>query len=503
MEERKRVLIPQQDTTDMSSLAMEKQHAVFIPYPAQGHISPMLKLAKLLHTKGFHITFILTEFNHRRFVQAHASKGVTKIADFRFETIPDGLPPSEDDATQDIVALCESIMTKNYCLDPFRRLLAKLNCEAAASAVSPPVSCIVSDGIMTFTLDVAHELSIPEILVWTASATGYLAYHHYRHLIERGIIPLKDMADVNNGYLDIEVDWIPGIMKGFRLKDFPSFIRTVNADDILLNFQLHEIARASMASAIVFNTFDELELPALQSLQKILPPIYTIGSISLLSRCTIPVDNHLTAISTSLWKEETSCLRWLEGRSANSVVYVSFGSITVMSEENLVEFAWGLADSGYDFLWMIRPDLMKGESTILPSEFLKETKDRGKIASWCPQEEVLMHPAVGVFLTHCGWNSTLESLCGGVPMICWPFFAEQQTNCRYACTEWGVGMEINNNVKREDVKGLIKEMMGGEKGKEMIQKAKKWKERVVNACGPDGISTVNLEKVIKDVLFRK
>lgn len=167
----------------MASLTTEKHHAVCVPYPAQGHIKPMLQLAKLLHGHGLHITFVLTEYNYNRLVQSHGREAVKDLADFRFEAIPDGLPLTDDDATQDIPALCEST-TKNF-LAPFCRLITKLNDR------SPPISCIVSDGVMTFTLDAARKFDIPEVLFWTASACGYLAYIHYEHLIDRGVIPLK------------------------------------------------------------------------------------------------------------------------------------------------------------------------------------------------------------------------------------------------------------------------------------------------------------------------
>ncbi|CAA6658837.1 unnamed protein product [Spirodela intermedia] len=150
-------------------------------------------------------------------------------------------------------------------------------------------------------------------------------------------------------------------------------------------------------------------------------------------------------MGSNLWKEDTSCLE----------------CITVMTNEQLVEFAWGLADSNQDFLWIIRPDLVKGESAVLPEEFLREVEGRGLLASWCPQEKVLGHPAVVGFLTHSGWNSTLESISGGVPMMCWAFFAEQQTKCRYSCAEWGIGMEIESDVRREEVRSLIAELMEG------------------------------------------
>ncbi|KAL7245643.1 hypothetical protein ACSBR2_000887 [Camellia fascicularis] len=173
-----------------------------------------------------------------------------------------------------------------------------------------------------------------------------------------------------------------------------------------------------------------------------------------------------------------------------------------MTSQQLIEFAWGLVNSKKTFLWVIRPDLVVDDSAILPPDFVNETKERGLLASWCPQEQVLSHPSVGGFLTHCGWNSTLESICSGVPMLCWPFFAEQQTNCWLCCKEWGIGMEINSDVKREEVESLITELMGGgEKGKEMKRKVMEWKklgeEATASSVGP---SYLDFEKVVNCVL---
>lgn len=120
--------------------------------------------------------------------------------------------------------------------------------------------------------------------------------------------------------------------------------------------------------------------------------------------------------------------------------------------------------------------------------------------SWCAQEEVLSHPGVGVFLTHSGWNSTLESIYSGVPMICWPFFAEQHTNCRYACEEWGIGMEIDSNVRREEVELLVRELMEGERGMEMRKKAMRWKESGEAATKQGGSSYVNLKGLVNEVV---
>jgi UDP:flavonoid glycosyltransferase YjiC (YdhE family) len=184
-------------------------------------------------------------------------------------------------------------------------------------------------------------------------------------------------------------------------------------------------------------------------------------------------------------------------------VYVNFGSITVMTNAQMVEFAWGLAQSGRQFVWVVRRDLVKGDAAVLPEEFLAETAGRGLMPSWCPQQEVLDHPAVGAFLTHSGWNSTMESLCGGVPVISWPFFADQQTNCRYQCQQWGVGMEIDSNVRRDAVAGLITEIMEGEKGKGMRKRAVDWKECARKAAMPGGSSHGNFDELVRDVLLPK
>ncbi|KAF8404620.1 hypothetical protein HHK36_009508 [Tetracentron sinense] len=479
-----------------SMAVLEKPHAVCIPYPAQGHINPMLKLAKLLHYRGFHITFVNTEFNHQRLLKSRGPDALNGFPDFQFHTIPDGLPPSDVDATQDIPSLCDS--TTKTCLAPFRNLLAKLNHTSSSNV--PPVSCIVSDGAMTFTLKAAEELSIPQVLLWTASASGFLGYVQYQHLIERALAPLKDESYLTNGYLDTVIDWVPG-MKDIRLWDFPSFFRTCDPNDIMLNFVQVEVERAHKASAIIFNTFGDLERDVLDALSSIFPPIYTIGPLQLLQNQIS--DNGLKSIGSNLWKEEPACLEWLSSKEPNSVVYVNFGSITVMTPQQMIEFAWGLANSKQSFLWIIRPDLVVGDAAILPPEFVTETKERGMLAGWCPQEQVLKHASIGGFLTHSGWNSTLESVCGGVPMICWPFFAEQQTNCHYACKEWGIGMEIDNNVKREEVETLVRELMEGEKGKEMKNRAMEWKKKAEDATGPLGSSHLNLDKMVNEVLLSK
>ena len=164
-----------------------KPHVVCIPYPLQGHINPMLKLAKLLHHKGFYVTFVNTEYNHKRLLRSRGPNSLDGLPDFHFETIPDGLPPSDADVSQDIPSLSVSI-SKNGIL-PLCNLISKLN--NTSSWERPPVTSIISDGCMSFTLDAAEKFGIPNVLFWTPSSCGFLGYMHYRHLVERGLTPLK------------------------------------------------------------------------------------------------------------------------------------------------------------------------------------------------------------------------------------------------------------------------------------------------------------------------
>lgn len=170
-----------------------KPHAVCIPYPAQGHINPMLKLAKILHSRGFHVTYVNTEYNHKRLLRSRGPNSLDGLPSFKFETIRDGLPPTDADATQDIPSLCYS--TSRNCLAPFKDLLSRLN---SSPDNNPPVTCIVSDGCMSFTLDAAEEFGIPEVLFWTPSACGFLAYAHYARLIEKAYTPLKGASVLLN-----------------------------------------------------------------------------------------------------------------------------------------------------------------------------------------------------------------------------------------------------------------------------------------------------------------
>uniref|UniRef100_A0A7N2N2Y4 Glycosyltransferase n=2 Tax=Quercus lobata TaxID=97700 RepID=A0A7N2N2Y4_QUELO len=480
---------------DMKTVVADKPHAVCIPFPAQSHIKAMLKFSKLLRHRGFHVTFVNTEFNHQRFLKTNGPNSLDGLSDFRFKTIPDSLPPMDPDATQDLHSLCDSIM-KNF-LAPFSHLLSKLN---NATSNIPPVTCIISDGFMPFTVTAAQELKVPIVMCFSMAACSVMSFMCFPALKDKGVIPLKDESYLTNGYLDTIIDWIPG-MRDICLKDLPSYVRTIDPNDSILNLLIETAKRDLEASKVIVQTFNMLEQEVLDALSTMFSHVYAIGPLQPLLN-QLPNDP-LESIGYSLWKEETHCLNWLNSKAPNSVIYVNFGSVTVMTPLQLIEFGWGLANSKQPFLWVIRPDLVVGESGTLPLEFEIETKERSLIISWCPQEEVLSHPSVGGFLTHCGWNSIIESLSAGVPMLCCPFIADQQTNCKYTCNEWGIGMEINNDVKREEVEKNVRELMVGDKGKKMKKKALEWKKLAEDATDPLGSSSINLNNLVSEVLLSK
>ncbi|RHN50140.1 putative 7-deoxyloganetin glucosyltransferase [Medicago truncatula] len=313
---------------------------------------------------------------------------------------------------------------------------------------------------MPFPVYAAEEHTLPIVLVSPCSASYFYSTFHIAKLFHNSMLPLKDESYLTDGNLDSKVDWI------------------------------NEVAdKCQRASAIVFNTSNELEsdaMNALSSIEKgIFPSLYTIGPLA--SFVNQSPQNDLTSLDSNLWKEDTKCLDWLELKEPGSVVY----------------FAWGLANSKKPFLWIIRPDLVIGGSEVLSSDFVNETSNRGLVASWCPQDKVLNHPSIGGFLTHCGWNSTTESVCAGVPMLCWPFFSDQPLNSNIICEEWEIGMKIDANVQREEVEKLINELMVGEKGKKMRQKAMELKKKAEEDTRLGGCSYMNLDKVIKDVLLKK
>ncbi|CBI31568.3 unnamed protein product, partial [Vitis vinifera] len=279
------------------------------------------------------------------------------------------------------------------------------------SDTRPPVSCIIADGMMSFTIDIANEVGIPIISFRTVSACSFWAYFSALKLIESGELPLK------GNDMDQLVTSIPG-MEGFlRKRDLPSLLRVSNLDDEGLLLVTKETQQTPRAHALILNTFEDLEGPILGQIRNHCPKTYTIGPLHAHLKTRLASESTTSQSSNSFRQEDRSCIAWLDHQPSKSVIYVSFGSMVVISRKQLIEFCYGLVNSSSRFLWVIRTDSLAEEDGEhqTPAELMEGAKERSYIVEWAPQEEVLAHPAVGGFLTHSGhvWKlgSDMKDTC--------------------------------------------------------------------------------------------
>lgn len=195
-----------------------------------------------------------------------------------------------------------------------------------------------------------------------------------------------------------------------------------------------------------------------------------------------------------------ACTEWLGQREPRSVVYVSFGSLARLDDRQMEEMAWGLRSSNKHFLWVVRAT----EQSKLPDKFVEETSGKGLIVSWCPQLDVLSDKAICCFVTHCGWNSTLEALSLGVPMVGVPQWTDQATNSKFVMDVWKMGIRAtpdkNGLVGRETIANCIREVVEGETGEEIKKNAIKWKELAREAMKEGGSSYLNIEEFVSSLI---
>eukprot|EP00253_Pinus_taeda_P036640 PITA_36640 len=441
-----------------------------------------MQLANVLISRNVLVTFLNTEFNHQRLNPEPSDE-------IRFESFPDGLPPDHG-CTLNIPQLSESAQTHGP--PHIERIIENL--KHSASSV-PPISFIVADGNYSiFMQQIVQKYGIPWVAFWTPSACGFSAYFHMPLLMDEGYIPTKDENEIHDQSKGKLISCIPGLT-ALRLKDLPSYLTGPDSSEFMFQYFLNAGKSTHQASLILVNSFDDLEGPVLRHLNnKLSGKVLSIGPLLLSAG--------YTTVNTNIWKEETQCLEWLDEQRVSSVVYVSFGSITVLSDEQLAEFAWGLEASNQPFLWVIRPDLVQGQSAVLPRDFIERSKGRGFFVTWAPQYKVLSHPSVGGFLTHSGWNSTVESICAGVPMICWPFFCEQQTNRRFVDHIWKIGFEMPEEVSRESVEALVRRLMNPDDEEvEMIRKnILELRDSATLACQVGGSSYNNMNIFFHQIL---
>ncbi|RZC64205.1 hypothetical protein C5167_025958 [Papaver somniferum] len=449
-------------------------HILVIPYPLQGHINPILQFSKRLASQDFKVTVVLTNYL--------AKSMKIQVGPLNIETISDGYDDVGWSAAEDYIERFETIGSKTLA-----DLIDRIQ-NSDDDDDTPPVSCVVYDSFVPWVLNVTQKLNLVGAVFFTQPlAVTSIYYYIYRGLLK---VPVPDG----------EMFLIPGLPL-FNVLELPSFVSDVESLPHFLRLLVDQFSNIEKADWVLFNTFDELEPEVLNWMAK-LWRVRTIGptipSKYLDKRIEGDNDYGLNIFDT----KRAECIDWLNAKEDNSVIYVSMGSMAVLKQEQIEEVAGALLGCDYNFLWVVR----KTEENKIPSTFRKDIStspgsEKGLVITWCPQLEVLSHPALGCFVTHCGWNSTMESLSLGVPMIAFPQWSDQPSNAKCIEDIWKVGIRVKVDedgiLRKKELELCIKEAMEGEKGKEMKKNAKNWKELAVQAVSEGGSSDKNVDEFLE------
>ncbi|KAF3441834.1 hypothetical protein FNV43_RR15749 [Rhamnella rubrinervis] len=473
-----------------------RPHAIMIPIPLQGHVIPTVHLAMKLASKGFTITFINTQFIHHNITKSKPNTtsqelnvddedifaGARKSGlDIRYRTVGDGFPLAFD-RLLNLDAYLEGT------LHVFQAHVDELVGDIVREADNPPVSCLIADTFHTWPLAIANKYELLHVSFWTEPALVFSLYYHLDLLIRNGHFASRDNREDT-------IDYIPGV-EAIEPKDLSSYLQETDVPKVMHRFLFKAFKGVKKADYVLINTVKELETPTISALQE-KQPVYAIGPVHVLEKgLTTGIE-----VATSL-KSESDCSQWLDNKPRGSVLYISFGSFSLASKHDVDEIAQGLLLSGVSFVWVLRPDTVSYvETYALPVGFEEEIKGRGLIVPWCRQIEVISHPAVGGFLTHCGWNSVLESMWCGVPMLCLPLLTDQPSNRKLVVDDWKVGLNLCDRkpLNRAEVKAKINSLMSGNSAEKLRKEMNKIRQMVENAVGGDGESEKSLCEFVSQV----
>ncbi|KAJ0014826.1 hypothetical protein Pint_21645 [Pistacia integerrima] len=340
-----------------------------------------------------------------------------------------------------------------------------------------PFTCLVYTRLLRWAAVVAHRRNLPSALLWIQPAMVFDAYYCYFY-----------------GYGDmIKLPWLPSL----RSCDLPSFsLPSDKYPHALESFQEQmEVLHEESNPKILINTFDALESEALIAIDKF--NMIAVGPL-------IP-SAFLDGKDPYLFRGSNDYIEWLNSKPKSSVVYVSFGSLIVLEKQQMEEIARGLLASAHPFLWVIRENQNeeedKEEDKLMNCRSREELEQQGMIVPWCSQVEVLSNPAIGCFVMHCGWNSTLESLACGVPVVAFPQWTDQATNAKLIENIWKTGVRVSKNeegiAKSGEIKRCLELVMGeGAKREELTENAKKWRDLAREAANEGGSSDTNLKAFV-------
>ncbi|KAG9440588.1 hypothetical protein H6P81_020753 [Aristolochia fimbriata] len=458
---------------------MGKPHAVAVPFPGQGHVLPLMELSHRLVDRGFGITMVCSEFDKARILAALKKEDDQRcIEGISLVAVSDGM--GTDDDRGDVGRLSKFVMGADF--ERFlENLMRQLN-----EREEEKVSCVIADVCCSAALSVAKKLGIPGFGFCPAAVADLALCLHIPKLVESGFI-----ADDTGNIVEDQTFRITPTMPEMSTSYFG--LNGLSASSKRTVFLLmDEVCRVpTLTDRILCNSFRGIESPALDSIPQAVP----IGPL-------LPPKRAVTKAVPHFWAEDSSCLTWLDQQQDRSVIYVSFGSFSVLNQAQFEEIAAGLEQSGRPFLWVVRPNLMTGSAVVYPENFLDRVGERGKIVSWAPQQKVLAHRAVACFLSHCGWNSTLEGLSNGVPFLCWPFMGDQFLNKNYICEVWKIGLELKAEEKgiitREEIQRKIEELLCDDR-QGIRTRALKMKETAEEAVGGGGTSRKNFDDFVEEI----
>ncbi|XP_042476970.1 UDP-glycosyltransferase 73C12-like [Macadamia integrifolia] len=476
-------------------------HFILIPLMAQGHMIPMTDIARLLAQRGVTITIVTTPLNAFRFkpvIDRAAESGLRiRLLQLRFPSKEAGLP----EGCENIDHLPSRELFKNF-FNACSMLQPAL--EQSLQEMDPHPSCIISDMGHPWTSHSALKFGIPRFFFNGMSSFSLLC--------NQNLLLHKPHQSVKS---DSEPFLIPGMPHRIELTK-AQLIPNVFDDQPLLQELREQIREGERTSdGVVINSFYELESSYVDGYQKLMgKKAWCVGPVSLYNKeASDKADRGNKAAI-----DEEKCLKWLDSREVASVVYLCFGSLCPLAPSQLIEIGLALDRSNQPFIWVIKQVSQELERLLLEEGFEERTKGRGLlIRGWAPQVLILSHRAVGGFITHCGWNSTLEGVTAGVPMITWPMFADQFYNEKLIVQILGIGIRVGVDVpcnmgegeklgvyvKRQEVENAIRMLMdGGEEGELVRKKAREIGEIANRAVEEGGSSHLNIRLFIQDIMHQ-
>ncbi|XP_020237338.1 UDP-glycosyltransferase 43 [Cajanus cajan] len=462
---------------------MTRFQLAFIATPALGNLVPLLEFALLLtkHDPRFSATVLTISLPQRPLVNTYLQSRATSATNLRLLHLPPVDPPAPDHYQSSVAFL--SLHIHNHKHHVRNALLSLLPSESNNSV---PLAAVFVDMFCTSFVDVAAELSVPCYLFF-ASPASFLGFT--LHLPRVGSESEFEIPSFENP--------VPRAV-------LPNLVLDANDG---LSWMLRHAGRYMETKGIVVNTLHELEPHAVQSLynDSRLPRVYPIGPV-------------LDLVGSAQWDPNPAqykrIMEWLDQQPAGSVVFLCFGSLGSMKANQVGEIAIGLERAGVRFLWALREppkaqledprDYANEDALPVPEGFLERTSGKGLVCGWVPQAKVLGHGSVGGFVSHCGWNSILESLWHGVPIATWPVYAEQQMNAFQMVRELGLAVEISVDyrvggdlVRAEQVERGVRTLMEG--GDEIRRKVKEMSGKCREALMENGSSYNNLVSLIQEL----